>query len=117
MARPSACYLPGDGVVIDGGGSYFQFVRRWYTGCHRGAALEYVAALVQRCQSTAGVIIEGALRAMAADLSASAQRAHGGLQHLQATYSGDSASVAKIGLVASKLQEVLLRLKPLTEEA
>ena len=91
--------LPGETRLVVDSGSYSQSFRRWYNNCNRDDSMKYLNALVQRCQTTAAMIVGGRLRGMATSLRASATRAISGLQNLQSTYSSDSTTVAHLSLI------------------
>ena len=107
--------LPGAmRLVVDGG--YAQSLRRWYNGCSRDSSIDYLNQLVQRCQQTAILILEGQHKNMACAMRMSATRAIAGLHNLQSTFSSDSTIVAQIGLLVNKLQAVVDDIKAIGEE-
>ena len=109
--------LPGSTRLVVDGGSYAQPFYRWWNGSSRDASMDYLAALVQRCQNTAVLVVEGRLVGMAQSLSAAALRAIEGLKNLQSTYSSDSATVARIGLAVAKLEAVVEQVARAVSEA
>lgn len=108
--------LPGVTRLVVDSGAYTQFIVRWYNGTGRDTALDYLNQLVQRCQNTAKMIVDGSLKNMGCLMKSSANRAITGLQNLQSTYSTDSSTVAKIGLFINKLHDVCSVLKSITED-